>query len=371
MHVFEYLKLISYCVVPFVIVLVLNVCIIVRLRQASPLQCADSVSLASSSNTTPSHPVINRSRRHFFAKTSMRSERPVSQSVVDETRDRLVTPSRREVMYVVCIYSEAHPDRGLDWATYTPDSAAGRQLRSFSRLPRGDVGGITAAGRRTLGFVSPWGDVSGGESHERTSTVASTPTDPDAVIHLVRLAGPLGAIRPSLSGRQLCQQQAPASCQDNLLSSGLRQPRHQLLTLPSSAALTQLRYRPWSPPSKNNIATVLYIIHVCVLFVVTQRDICVHWSVPRVSDHAINFYLYCITGSRFRQELCAMFGCRVATDGSSTRIARTNSKRQTAARRQNDEELELGNIANWRSRLSCYLLTLRLTLATLMTTLSG
>lgn len=114
MHVFEYLKLISYCVVPFVIVLVLNVCIIVRLRQASPLQCADSVSLASSSNTTPSHPVINRSRRHFFAKTSMRSERPVSQSVVDETRDRLVTPSRREVMYVVCIYSEAHPDRGLD-----------------------------------------------------------------------------------------------------------------------------------------------------------------------------------------------------------------------------------------------------------------
>jgi len=48
MHVFEYLKLISYCVIPFIIVIVLNTCIIVRLRRTAPLQRADSVSVASS-----------------------------------------------------------------------------------------------------------------------------------------------------------------------------------------------------------------------------------------------------------------------------------------------------------------------------------
>ena len=104
MHVFEYLKLISYCVVPFIIVIVLNLCIIVRLRLASPAQYADSVSVASSTNTTAS----NRSRRYFFAKRSTTSaKRYVPQNVADEStcadlltqqQAQPTSSSRREVM---------------------------------------------------------------------------------------------------------------------------------------------------------------------------------------------------------------------------------------------------------------------------------
>jgi len=65
------------------------------------------------------------------------------------------------------------------------------------------------------------------------------------------------------------------------------------------------------------------------------------------TNHAINFYLYCLTGSRFRQELCALLRCRsVAADQQSTRMARTYSNRGTATKRQNDEDLELENVAN-------------------------
>jgi len=102
MHVFEYLKLISYCVVPFVIVLVLNVCIIVRLRQASPLQSCEAVSVTSSTNTTPRHSVVRRSRRYFFADRLTTTERLVPPNAVDnEDQDSPNSPSRREVMSVV------------------------------------------------------------------------------------------------------------------------------------------------------------------------------------------------------------------------------------------------------------------------------
>lgn len=64
------------------------------------------------------------------------------------------------------------------------------------------------------------------------------------------------------------------------------------------------------------------------------------------TNHAINFYLYCLTGSRFRQELCAMFCCRSEADGrrSVSHVARTYSKRGTATKRQNDEDMELEDI---------------------------
>jgi len=105
-HVFEYLKLVSYCLVPFVIVIILNLCIIVRLRQASPGQCLDAVSVSSSTVSTPRRSVLNRSRRYFFAKKSTTSEQFVQQNAVDEgnaaerasLQDKPRSPSRREVM---------------------------------------------------------------------------------------------------------------------------------------------------------------------------------------------------------------------------------------------------------------------------------
>ena len=108
-HVFEYLKLVSYCLVPFVIVIVLNLCIIVRLRQASPMQCMDAVSVSSSTTSTPRRSVFKRSRRYFFGEKSATSERFVQQNDVDEgntaertsLQDRPRSPGRREVMYVV------------------------------------------------------------------------------------------------------------------------------------------------------------------------------------------------------------------------------------------------------------------------------
>jgi len=115
MHVFEYLKLISYCVVPFVIVLILNVCIIVRLRQASPLQSCEAVSVTSSTNTTPRHSVVRRSRRYFFADRLTTTERLVPPNAVDnEDPDSPNSPSRREVMskpWDSVGHSGAHPGR--------------------------------------------------------------------------------------------------------------------------------------------------------------------------------------------------------------------------------------------------------------------
>jgi len=65
-------------------------------------------------------------------------------------------------------------------------------------------------------------------------------------------------------------------------------------------------------------------------------------------NHAINFYLYCITGSLFRQELCTMFGCRAPVDQRHSRLARLSSRRdtRTTVRRQNAGDLELENIIN-------------------------
>ena len=104
MHVFEYLKLVSYCVVPSVVVVVLNVSIVVRLRQSSPLQYSESVSVAS---LTPRR---TSSRRYFFARRSL--ERSSARNVDHETAaasDVLVsndnarsparTASRHEVMF--------------------------------------------------------------------------------------------------------------------------------------------------------------------------------------------------------------------------------------------------------------------------------
>jgi len=109
MHIFEYLKLISYCVVPFVIVIVLNLCIIFRLRQSAPTlrQCEESLSLSSSTVTTPRRSVSNRSRRYFFAKTSTTSARSVPQNVVDESVSADLLPlgnSPRSPSYVRLLY---------------------------------------------------------------------------------------------------------------------------------------------------------------------------------------------------------------------------------------------------------------------------
>lgn len=229
MHVFEYLKLISYCVIPFVVVIVLNVCIIVRLRQASPVQCMDTASIASSTNTTPNRRASNRSRRYFFPKTSM-PERHTSQNVFDETISvELLTPkdrpSRREMMSV------------------TENATSGPQQSRQRRLTR------------MLLFVS--------------------------FVWLV-LSAPFA-----------------------------------LYSLVVNFSDEQQRFA-----ARNLLAKI-----ICFLLVYV--------------NHAINFYLYCLTGSRFRQELCALLSCR------SKRTARTYSRRGTAARRQEDERLELNNIVNY------------------------
>jgi len=70
-------------------------------------------------------------------------------------------------------------------------------------------------------------------------------------------------------------------------------------------------------------------------------------------NHAINFYLYCITGSLFRQELCALFGCRPPPPPRhGSRLTRPASRRGmgTAAAgrlgQRHAQDLELENFTN-------------------------
>jgi len=120
MHVFEYLKLVSYCVVPFVIVIVLNTCIIVRLRRTCPVQRTSSVSVASSVSTTPKKSsTTSRSRRYFFDRRSTTPDRflPHNAAAGDEatTATALLpsdsTSSRREVMTVEVLASGPQQSR--------------------------------------------------------------------------------------------------------------------------------------------------------------------------------------------------------------------------------------------------------------------
>jgi len=237
MHIFEYLKLVSYCVVPFVLVIVLNFCIIVRLRQASPSQCSESFCVATTS-VTPSP--ARRSCRYFFASSSTQPERSVPQNVEDERtmadvsaeEDIVRCPSRQEAMPVEVV-------------------ASGPQQSRQRRLTR------------MLLFVSfAW------------------------------------------------------------------------LALSAPFALHSLAVN-FVSDDRNLLAKI-----VCFLLVYVNHAV----------NHAVNFYLYCVTGSRFRQELRAMFGCLAAEKSPGTTRpvrTRTSSKRGTAAAlRQNAEDLELEKLTN-------------------------
>jgi len=73
------------------------------------------------------------------------------------------------------------------------------------------------------------------------------------------------------------------------------------------------------------------------------------WFLLMHVNHAINFYLYCITGSLFRQELCALFGRQTSVRSHHSNFTRPPSKRgagTAAVRRQNAEDHELENIVN-------------------------
>ena len=81
-------------------------------------------------------------------------------------------------------------------------------------------------------------------------------------------------------------------------------------------------------------------------------DACVRDFLPsRGPSDAVNFYLYCITGSLFRQELCALFGCRSSVRQHHGRLTRPPSRRgttTTATRRHNAAaaDIELDNIVS-------------------------
>ena len=288
MYVFEYLKLISYCVVPFVIVTILNTCIIVRLRRTASLQRMDSVSIVSSTNTTTRR--SSSRRRYFSAKRSTTSARSVPLSVTDDatTAAGLISSS------------EDRPLPSCQEATPVDVLVSGPQQPRQRRLTRM----LLIVSFAWLLLSAPFA------LHSLAANFVDSDHERFADRNLLAKIICFLLVYVNHAINFLCQETTSKSSQ-------------------------------WK-----NDWTWLDIIYICVDLNRSQLIHGVMYLLLTGVNHAINFYLYCLTGSRFREELCALFHCRSTAGFHNSRMARSYSKRGTSTRRQNDEDLELENIMN-------------------------
>ena len=284
-HVFEYLKLISYCVVPFVVVISLNVGILVRInrvytnaamrrdcelrdmaavyRHQTPL-----VVLAPSSTPSPGHlddaagaVVFMPHQRQQVAPalgSSTASPAPHRQSPlnVQKLRQRRLTR-----MLLIISFAWLALTAPFTLHSFLPEPSPSSSSATFSSQE--STASMTASS--AFGQLTDFGDEANNSSfdsflyHDDHDVSQSTVT---SVFNLAQI------------GRTTTK-------------SFLAEERHVSTSSTSESAST--------PSASIDPSRYLLVKTVCFLLVYV--------------NHAINFYLYCLTGKRFRKELAAMLSC--------------------------------------------------------------
>jgi len=293
MHIFEYLKLVSYCVVPFVIVITLNVAILVRInkvytnaamrrecglrdaaavyRHQTPLVALGPPSTPLSGNADDAAGGVVWPQRQHFAPTApnsaVSSTRHQSPLNVQKLRQRRLT---RMLLFISFAWLVLTAPFTLH--SFLPEPSPSASSSSSTTTPLSSSAATTSFSKSTL-------------------SVSTIPT-------VSQLAKSYEAINSTFDSflyhdnHKISEGMFTA-----LLYSNYRQKtatksflaeEHHTYTSSTLASTT-------SPPASIDPSRYLLVKTVCFLLMYL--------------NHAINFYLYCLTGKRFRRELAEMLNC--------------------------------------------------------------
>ena len=295
-HIFEYLKLVSYCVVPFVIVITLNVAILVRInkvytnaamrregglrdaaavyRHQTPLVALGPPSTPLSGNADDAvGGVVWPQRQHFVptaANSALSSTRHESPLNVQKLRQRRLT---RMLLFI-----------SFAWLALT----APFTLHSFLPEPSSS----------TSFSSSPPSSPSSSSSSAATAHFSKSALSVSTIPTVSQLAKSYKATNSTFDSflyhdyHKVSKSMFTALLGSNHLhetaTESFLAEEHHSYTLSTPAVTT-------SPPASIDPSRYLLVKTICFLLMYL--------------NHAINFYLYCLTGKRFRKELTAMLNC--------------------------------------------------------------
>ena len=279
-HVFEYLKLISYCVVPFFIVIGLNVGILVRINRvytnaAMRRDCGLREEAAMYRHQPPSvvlGPPSSSSAGRVDDRAGVRPQRQhLSLSPANST-----SPASRQSSLNVQKLRQRRLTRMLLFI-------------SFAWLA------LTAP--FTLHSFLPEPPSSPSQSSSSTASLSNSPT-PVTSPTLDHLMKSFEADNSTLDGSlNQDNREIQYSMFASLLDSNTLRTTTKQSFLPEDRDIVTL-YTPvstLSPSTDIDPSHFLLVKTVCFLLMYV--------------NHAVNFYLYCLTGKRFRKELAAMLAC--------------------------------------------------------------
>jgi len=294
-HIFEYLKLISYCAVPFVIVITLNVAILVRInkvytnaalrregglrdaaavyRHQTPLVALGPPSTPLSGNADDAvGGVVWPQRQHYAptaANSALSSTRHQSPLNVQKLRQRRLT---RMLLFISFAWLSLTAPFTLHSFLPEPSPSTSSSF-SPSSSPSLSSSAATTSFSKSVLSVSTIPTVSQlAKFYEATNSTFDT-----------FLYHDYHKVSKSIFTALLDSNHLHETATKSFLAE-----EHHTYTLSTSALTT-------SPPTSIDPSRYLLVKTICFLLMYL--------------NHAINFYLYCLTGKRFRKELAAMLNC--------------------------------------------------------------
>jgi len=287
-HIFEYLKLISYCVVPFVVVVALNVGILVKINRVY------------TNYSTRRDCGVRETAAAYRHQTPMVVLGPSTPSPgnVDNEADGVVWPPRQQLAF-----SQAN-SASLTSRQSHINAQKLRQRRLTRMLLFISFAWLALTAPFTLHSFLP-GPSSSDSSDDSSSSISSSSSSTINVLKPITSS----ATSPAFSQRmkpeepivdRIFKQDSSAISYSRYTS--LRDSNHPRNTTTKSflaeecASLTSPMSVTTSSPSTGiDPSRYLLIKIICFLLMYT--------------NHAVNFYLYCLTGRRFRKELASMLSC--------------------------------------------------------------
>jgi len=285
-HIFEYLKLISYCVVPFVVVVALNVGILVRINRVYT-----NYSTSRDCGVREAAAVY----RHQTPMVVLGPPTP-SHGNVDNEADGVVWPPRQHLAFSQA--NSASPTSGQSHV----HAQKLRQRRLTRMLLFISFAWLALTAPFTLHSFFP-----GPSSHSSDDSSSSLPSSSSSTVNFLKPTSFVTS--PALNQRmkpedsivdRLYNQDSSAifhSRYTSLLDSN--QPRNTTkgsFLAEERASLTSPMFVTTSSPS-TGIDPSHYLLVKTICFLLMYIN------------HAVNFYLYCLSGRRFRKELASMLSC--------------------------------------------------------------
>ena len=282
-HVFEYLKLISYCVVPFVIVIALNIAILVRINRvytnaAVRRDCGIREAAAVYRNQSPL--VVTRP-----------SAMPMEDNV-DDGAAGVVWPQRQQL--ALSLANSASTTR-----SQSPLNVQKLRQRRLTRM-------LLFISFAWLALTAPFTLHSflPGPSYSSPSSSSAITIIPTSAL-TVSTTSTFGQFAVNSSTLDLFLYHKDREVFHSTVRSVVDSSRLQTTTTKS---FLPEEHHTWTPSMPVSTSLPSTSIHPSRYLLV--KTIC---FLLMYVNHAINFYLYCLTGKRFRRELTAMLKCSQLT----------------------------------------------------------